>query len=134
LTGHAEVLKDPRFSSIGNRTENIDELYGIVGEILRERTSAQWLGLLEAHDIPAMPMHSLESLVEDPHLADVDFFEMHNHPSEGRIRMMRAPTRFSGTPLRHLRHAPRLGEHTQEVLQEIGLQPAEISSACTVAK
>ena len=70
--------------------------------------------------------HTLETLLEDPHLADVEFFRFEEHPSEGRIRTMREPSTWSETPPPDGRFAPRLGQHTREILAEAGYTPAEI--------
>jgi crotonobetainyl-CoA:carnitine CoA-transferase CaiB-like acyl-CoA transferase len=96
---------------------------------MRERTSATWLALLEEADIPVMPLHTIESLVEDPHLSDVGFVSLSEHPSEGTIRTTGAPSTWSeGLP--GLRHpAPRLGEHTDAILREAGLTEEEITAA-----
>ncbi|WP_398491839.1 CaiB/BaiF CoA transferase family protein [Variovorax sp.] len=129
LIGRAQAMEDdPRFSSIGARTDHIGELYQLVGEAMRTRTSAEWTALLEAADIPVMPMHTLESLLDDPHLAAVGFFETVEHPSEGRMRSMAIPTRWSGSPPSVSRHAPRLGEHSAEVLAEAGYSAAQIAA------
>ncbi|MDP9917417.1 crotonobetainyl-CoA:carnitine CoA-transferase CaiB-like acyl-CoA transferase [Variovorax boronicumulans] len=123
-----EMEADPRFSSIGRRTENIGELYQLVGQVMKTRTSADWTARLEAADIPVMPMHTLESLLEDPHLKAVGFFETVEHPSEGRLRAMAIPTRWSGSPPAVSRQAPRLGEHSAQVLAEAGYSAAQIDA------
>jgi crotonobetainyl-CoA:carnitine CoA-transferase CaiB-like acyl-CoA transferase len=97
----------------------------VAGE-LATRTTAQWLELLERADIPAMRLHDLESLLADPHLEAVGFFHDAEHPSEGPIRVMDVPARWSETPPSIRRHAPRLGEHSVEVLAEAGYSRAEI--------
>jgi len=115
---------DPRLADIGTRTKYINELYGLVAEAMATRTSAEWLRLLEDADIPAYPMHTLESLLEDPHLVATGFFETLEHPTEGTLRMTAIPGSWSRTPPTVRRHAPRLGENSREVLEELGL-PAD---------
>src|SRR5580698_7520622 len=88
---------DPRFADITARTAHIDSLYEMLGDELQHRTTDEWLALLQANDIPCMRPHTLESLMEDPHLADVGFFNWQEHPSEGRIRTMREPSTWSET-------------------------------------
>jgi crotonobetainyl-CoA:carnitine CoA-transferase CaiB-like acyl-CoA transferase len=73
-----------------------------------------------------MVPHTLETLLDDPHLKDRDFFQFRDHPSEGRIRTMREPSTWSQTPPPDDRFAPRLGQHTGEILAEAGYSPAEI--------
>ena len=75
-----------------------------------------------------MPVLGLEDLPEDAHLRAVGFFGSGEHPSEGPYRTMRRPVSFSGSRFRIRRHAPRLGEHTAEVLAEAGLSPSEIEA------
>jgi crotonobetainyl-CoA:carnitine CoA-transferase CaiB-like acyl-CoA transferase len=125
--GKADMLKtDPRFADITSRTANIDSLYEMIGEELKHRTTAEWLDLLERNDIPCMRPHTLESLMEDPHLADANFFHWIDHPSEGRIRTMREPSTWSETKPPTGRFAPRLGQHTREILAEAGFDPQSI--------
>lgn len=121
IVGKAHILRsDPRFADIASRTANIDALYEMIGEELRHRTTEAWLDLLRRHDIPCMRPHTLETLLEDPHLADAGFFRWEEHPSEGRIRTMREPSMWSETKPPTGRFAPRLGQHTREILAEAG--------------
>jgi crotonobetainyl-CoA:carnitine CoA-transferase CaiB-like acyl-CoA transferase len=127
--GSAHILDtDPRFADIASRTANIDALYDMVAAELRHRTTDEWLALLRHHDIPCMRPHTLETLLDDPHLADAGFFRWEQHPSEGRIRTMREPSTWSETKPPAGRFAPRLGEHTREILAEAGFDAAEINA------
>lgn len=111
---------DPRFASIASRTTHINALYGMVSDELAKRTTAQWLELLSDTDIPVFPMHTFATLLEDPHLNDIGFFREVNHPVLGSIRQTAVPSEWSGTPPGPTRPVPRLGEHTAEVLREVG--------------
>ena len=123
------VENDPRFADITARTANIDALYEMLGEELKSRTTGEWLDLLQQHDIPCVRPHTLESLLEDPHLADIEFFRFEEHPSEGRILTMREPSTWSHTaPPPSGRFAPRLGQHSREILAEAGYTPTEIDA------
>ncbi len=117
---------DPRLASMTTRTEHIGELYAMVAQVLRNGSTAQWLQRFDAADIPAMPLHSLESLLDDPHLNAVGFFQMMTHPSEGTLRMMAPTGQWSASPPSIRRPAPRLGEHSAEVLAEAGYSLDEI--------
>jgi crotonobetainyl-CoA:carnitine CoA-transferase CaiB-like acyl-CoA transferase len=129
VAGKAEILKtDPRFADIGSRTANIDSLYEMIGEELKHRTTDEWLDLLQQNDIPCMRPHTLETLLDDPHLADAGFFRWENHPSEGRIRTMREPSTWSETKPPTGRFAPRLGQHSREILSEAGFDAAAIDA------
>jgi crotonobetainyl-CoA:carnitine CoA-transferase CaiB-like acyl-CoA transferase len=129
VAGKAEILKtDPRFADIGSRTANIDSLSEMVGEEMKYRTTGEWLDLLQQNDIPCMRPHTLETLLDDPHLADAGFFRWENHPSEGRIRTMREPSTWSETKPPTGRFAPRLGQHSREILSEAGFDAAAIDA------
>ncbi len=122
ITDRPPVLSgDNRFTSFAGRQEHFEDLCQAVGEVIKTRTSENWLALLETADIPAMPMHSLESLLTDPHLSDVGFFQTYDHPSQGRMRRIKVPVSWSQTPSCNHRPPPVIGEHTVEVLKETGL-------------
>jgi len=125
--GRPELVSDPRFSSVPARHRNVKAYFAIRIEALRDKTTAEWLEILDAADVPAMPYHTLESLLEDPHLQDAGFFEWKDHPTEGRIRNMRVPNKLSGGIRADYRPAPKLGEHSREVLAEIGYDAAAIT-------
>lgn len=119
---------DPRFRDITSRNENIASIYADLAGILRTRTTAEWLDLMDEADIPAMPMNSLEDLLADPHLEATGFFREVEHPSEGRLREMAVPSSWSVTQPAPSRHAPQLGEHSEEILTEAGLDAARIAA------
>ncbi len=126
--GQPELMKDERFATMGNRTQNITDVYAFLADILRMRITREWLEVFRSADIPAMPMQTLEDLLTDPHLQAVNFFETTQHPSEGAIRHLRNPTKWSTLSIGATRHAPRLGEHSREVLQDIGYSETEIDN------
>jgi crotonobetainyl-CoA:carnitine CoA-transferase CaiB-like acyl-CoA transferase len=129
LIGREELFaNDPRFASQGSRSQHFDAAYAFVAEHIRTRTSAEWLAALSEADIPVMPLNSLEDLLNDPHLNDTGFFATDAHPTEGTLRTMRLPSRWSECPPDEPRPAPRLGEHTAEVLAEAGYTHGEIDA------
>lgn len=122
------VASDPRFASHATRTRHIDEVLGMLAREFQTRTSAEWLDLLERADLPVTPVHTLESIFEDPHLQATGFFEAEDHPTEGRTIRMAAPVRFSATPGGQRGPAPGLGGDSAAILAEAGYGPAEIAA------
>lgn len=123
-----DFARDPRLATFATRTANIEAIYAMVADILRTRTTAEWLALFERADIPAMPLNTLDSLVADPHLAASGFFRLAEHPSEGAYRQMVPTPGWSESPPSLRRHAPRLGEHSAELLRELGYDDAAIAA------
>jgi crotonobetainyl-CoA:carnitine CoA-transferase CaiB-like acyl-CoA transferase len=121
-----ELANDERFSTLARRTDNIGELYEIVIERMRRRTTAEWRERLDAFDVPGV-VTDLEGLLGDPYLDETGFFERVEHPTEGKMLTTAVPVMFSGSPGDRFRLAPpRLGEHTRSVLGELGYSDAEI--------
>ena len=127
-TGRDDLRTDPKFATFAGRASNIDVVYAELARILETKTTAEWSSVLEKADVPVMPMHDLESLLGDPHIVATDFFPVIEHPTEGRIRNMKPSARFSETPVETKRLAPRLSEHSAEILQEAGFSPDEIAA------
>lgn len=119
VVGASEYKSDQRFADLRARTEHFGELCAFVSEKLSLRTTSEWAEILDAADIPVMPLNSLRQLLQDRHLRDSGFLGYCDHPSEGRLLTTGMSLRWSvcapGVP----RHAPRLGEHTRELLTEI---------------
>jgi crotonobetainyl-CoA:carnitine CoA-transferase CaiB-like acyl-CoA transferase len=127
LIGMAELFeRDARFNTHANRARHIDALYAFVAEQLRTRDTAEWMRLFTAGDIPWMPMNSLDDLIDDPHLAAVGLLARRTHPSEGEIRTPVTPSRWSAAEPGIRFDAPRLGEHSAELLREAGYTDADI--------
>src|SRR3954464_10732968 len=123
--------QDPRYSSRANRSRHCAECYAFVASHIKTRTCAEWPTVLTEADIPVMPLNSLEDLLADPHLNQTGFFSLVEHPSEGTVRSMAAATRWSETPPDASRPAPRLGEHSAELLSEVGYTTTQIEEMIT---
>jgi crotonobetainyl-CoA:carnitine CoA-transferase CaiB-like acyl-CoA transferase len=118
----------PQLMKFAARRQRVAEANAVVADILRTLTSAGALALLERCDIPCAPVNDLDTLIDDPHLAAVGFFQTRAHPTEGRIRYTGIPSRWNGHALTIRRHAPRTGEHSLAVLKEAGLPAREIAA------
>ena len=125
--GRSDMLTDERYSSHASRARNIAEIYDVLADLMKTRTTAEWTALLEKADIPVSSMNSIEDVVHDPHLAASGFFAAENHPTEGKLLAPRTPTHWSHSQPGVPRPAPRLGEHSAEVLREVGYSDVEIA-------
>ena len=136
MIGRQDKLADARFASAEGRGQNFDAVYGFVADEMTKRTTADWLAALERADIPVQRMNSLADIMRDPHLNAIGYFRPIEHPSEGKLVSMKVPSEWSGTQPEVRRHAPRLGEHTREVLREAGYSDAQIDglTQCGAAK
>jgi crotonobetainyl-CoA:carnitine CoA-transferase CaiB-like acyl-CoA transferase len=126
MIGRQDMLADARFASAEGRSQNFDAVYGFVADEMSKRTTEEWLAALERADIPVQRMNSLEDIMRDPHLNAIGYFRPIEHPSEGTLVSMKVPSEWSETEPEVRRHAPRLGEHTREVLREAGYSDAQI--------
>lgn len=125
--GRDDLADKYNIASRAQRNAHIRALYQHLAEITPARTTAEWMTLFETLDIPATPIYTPDELLAHPHLEAVGLFQQTEHPTEGPLREMRPTARFSATPLSLRRHAPTLGEHTDEVLREAGLAPEDIA-------
>lgn len=124
--GRPELIDDPRFNTTAARALNIDAVLAVLTEGLRARTTAEWLEILSAADIPCGKANRLADLFEDDYLRDTGFFQAAQHPVEGRVTLPAIAPTFSASPPSVRRLWPTLGEHSREVLREAGLAEAEI--------
>jgi crotonobetainyl-CoA:carnitine CoA-transferase CaiB-like acyl-CoA transferase len=128
VIGQPGKFKDPKFSNQEIRSKHYPEAYAFVAEQMKTRSTDEWISALERADIPVQRMNGIADIVADPHLAATGYFRTVEHPTEGTLRSMAVPSEWSVSPPQYRRHAPRLGEHTREVLGEAGFSEDEIDS------
>jgi crotonobetainyl-CoA:carnitine CoA-transferase CaiB-like acyl-CoA transferase len=126
VIGRPEIFAQPQFATHEARSKNYDSAYAMVAEELKKRSTAQWVEAFERADIPVQRMNSLDDIVADPHLEAIGYLQSVEHPSEGRIKALAVPSEWSESKPGYRRHAPRLGEHTREVLRESGLSEERV--------
>jgi len=121
LADRPDLAADPRFAKLDARSRNIGALYALIEPVIAAKTSAEWIALFSTADLPFAPVNSVEDLLADPHLQAVGFWQAMQHPTEGQLTLPGIPVHFSATPGSIRRHPPALGEHTAEVLAELGI-------------
>jgi len=127
LLGHPEWVDDPAYASNADRVKNRKTLAERIETITMRHAATHWLGLFEANGIPCGPINSYADVMADPHIAARDMVIETDHPTLGRIRTLGTPLKLSQTPLTPGRPAPLLGQHTDAVLAEAGLDRASIA-------
>jgi crotonobetainyl-CoA:carnitine CoA-transferase CaiB-like acyl-CoA transferase len=120
--GHPEWLEDERFKTAGGRVAYAKERLDQTADVLKTRTTEEWLTLLDSEQVPCAPILPLSEVIDHPQiLANKLIFES-DHPVAGRIRQPRAAARFDRTPTTLEGPAPTLGQHTEEILKELGIE------------
>jgi crotonobetainyl-CoA:carnitine CoA-transferase CaiB-like acyl-CoA transferase len=119
MAGLPHLADDPRFATLSDRVDHVDELYELLGDIVATRTTEEWLQLCHDASIPAAPVVDLADVADDPQLGSSGLLRLAEHPSEGPYRVIADPVSFDRGSGGVRRHAPRLGEHTDEVLSEL---------------
>ncbi|MGD6875775.1 CaiB/BaiF CoA transferase family protein [Bacillus infantis] len=125
VAGQPGWLEDPRYLTNTLRNEHVSQLEQDIESILAEETSEYWLQLLEKHKIPCGPIHSYDQALNDPHILERQMVLTYDHPAAGTTKTLGFPAKFSETPGRITRPAPRLGEHNEEIFRKLGLAVSE---------
>jgi formyl-CoA transferase len=126
VLGLAALESDSRFADANARRRNRPALIALIEQVTRTKSAAHWLGLLRDAGVPCGEIADYRDVFEDPHLAARKFFVDLEHPVLGTLRGLGSPLRLERTPVRHRRAGPRLGEHSAEVLLEIGCSEADV--------
>jgi crotonobetainyl-CoA:carnitine CoA-transferase CaiB-like acyl-CoA transferase len=127
VIGAPGLATDARFKTNVDRMKNLEALAPLIGERLRARTSAEWLAAFDAEGVPAGPVNRIGDMLSDPQVLARDMIVEVDHPKAGRVKTLGTPVKFSATPGEVKRAAPLLGQHTREVLEDLGYSAAAIA-------
>lgn len=125
--GHPEWIGDPRFNTVVARARNVHERLELTAEVLKTKTSAEWLERLDSAQVPSAPVLRRSEMIRDPQVLANRTVVESEHPGAGPMRQPRPAARFEQTPAEITRPAPRLGEHTGEVLRGLGVSASELA-------
>ena len=122
-----DLLEDPDFATMEDRYQNRARCWDVLGPIFAGKTTAQWMEILERHSVPAGPIYDVDEMFADPQVRHLGIAQTVTHHARGEVSLIGEPVTLSRTPATLDTAAPDAGEHTDEVLAEFGLSPAEIA-------
>jgi crotonobetainyl-CoA:carnitine CoA-transferase CaiB-like acyl-CoA transferase len=127
-TGRGNLVADPRFSSVASRAVHVAEWFEIRGAPLDDKTTDDWLKAFRAADLAAMPIHTIETLSQDPHLTAVSLMTEEDHPTEGRTTVLRSSILADGASLSPRSPSAPRGWDTVGVLEELGFSGSAVQA------
>ena len=128
MIGEPELANDPRYARNAGRVRERTTLVPHLAALMKRRTRADWLAALEAAKVPCGPINDLADVFADPQVQHRGMTVELPHPLAGQVRLVASPMKFSDTPVQYRRAPPLLGEHTEQVLAEFGVGPAEVEA------
>lgn len=128
VAGCSELAADPRFMRNADRVRHRGELVPLLAERLLQRKRSDWLAALDAAKVPCGPINQLDEVFEDPQVRAREMTWTAPHPLAAGLKLVASPMKLSATPPRLRRPPPLLGQHSDEVLQELGLDTAQVAA------
>lgn len=128
IIGQEELAKDERFKTNKDRVNNRELITQILAKAIKQKPTNYWKEQCDKANIPSGPIQNLQQVSNDPQLREREMFITQQHPQAGEIRLVGSPLKLSKTPVKYDLHPPMAGEHTEEILQQLGLEKGEIQS------
>lgn len=126
--GRDDLAEDPRFATLEDRFDNRAACWAVLAPIFAEKTTADWLDVLEAHGVPAGPIYTVDEMFDDPQVRHIGIVQSVDHYARGKTQLVGQPINLSRTPAALDAAAPDAGQHTGEILTDLGLSAAEIAA------
>ncbi len=126
--GREELMQDPRFATPEDRYQNREACWALLTPIFAKKTTAEWLEVLEAHGVPAGPIYTVDEMFDDPQVRHTGIVQSVTHHARGETQLIGQPITLSRTPAALDAAAPDAGEHSDEILGELGLTATEIAA------
>jgi formyl-CoA transferase len=124
--GKPEWLENPKFIDSPSRSKNRDLLNQEIEKVTLQKTSREWVELFEKREVPCGPIYQINEVFEDPQVQHLGIAQQAESLTFGKTRLVGQPLNLTRTPSRITRHPPGRGEHTSEILSELGLNKSEI--------
>ncbi len=125
--GRLDLLDDARFKTRPDRVKNFDALEDFIQAEFRKRPRAEWEPILQEHDVPYAPVYTFEDMFADPHVQHLDLALSTTHPELGQVTTVAPAPKFSATPAAAHSAPPTVGQHTPEILAELGLDHLDLT-------
>ncbi|MFK7836857.1 MAG: CaiB/BaiF CoA transferase family protein [Sulfitobacter sp.] len=128
VLGHSDWGKDPKYLGMDDRTAHRDEIWGLLRPIFAEKTSSEWIEILDSVGVPAGPIYRMDEVFDDPQVQHLGMAQSVTHPVRGEVSLVAQPLDLSRTPATLRTAVPEAGEHTDDVLGQFGIDPARIAA------
>ena len=134
VLGRSELSSDERFATNPARVRNLSALTPVISDLLAQRDTAEWVQLLDAAGVPCGPINTIPEVFKDPQVLHREMLINIPHPTAGSVQMVASPMRFMEAPISYYRPPPLVGQHTQEILRELGIEDDDRSVAQSVSE
>ena len=128
VLAHPEWGRDPKYLRMDDRTAHRDEIWGLLRPIFATKTNAEWIELLDSVGVPAGPIYRMNEVFDDPQVQHLEMSQSVHHPVRGEVSLVAQPVTLSRTPASLRSAIPEAGAHTDEVLEQFGIDPARIAA------